>query len=126
MKTNPIPTCLAVLLLGAAACPITGRSQPPPPGGYAVASVTSQEVTAAATFALTAQATAMRGKKDTQPPRLELVQILQAEQQVVAGMNYRLTLKVKVNEEEKTAAAVVWWQAWRKPDPYQLTSWTWK
>jgi hypothetical protein len=45
-------------------------------------------------------------KKDPEPPRLELVQILQAEQQVVAGMNCRLTLKVKVNGKERTAAAV--------------------
>jgi hypothetical protein len=33
---------------------------------------------------------------------------------------------VKHDGVEKTADAVVWWQAWRKPDPYQLTSWTWR
>jgi hypothetical protein len=26
---------------------------------------------------------------------------------------------------EKQAEAIVWWQAWRNPDPYQLTSWKW-
>jgi hypothetical protein len=33
---------------------------------------------------------------------------------------------VKLDDTEKEAEAVVWWQAWRKPDPYQLTSWIWK
>jgi hypothetical protein len=55
-----------------------------------------------------------------------LVRILGAEQQVVAGLNYRLQLRVTLDGEEKTAEALVWWQAWRKPEPYQLTSWTWR
>jgi len=33
---------------------------------------------------------------------------------------------VKVDGDEKTAEAVVWWQAWRKSAPYQLTTWNWK
>lgn len=77
-----------------------------------------------ANFAVNAQQKAMQEKK-MDPPTLELVTILQAEQQVVAGMNYRLKLKVKLNGKEKTAEAIVWWQAWRKPNPYQLTSWSW-
>lgn len=58
--------------------------------------------------------------------RLELVQIVGAERQVVAGMNYRLTLKVLLNGEARLAEAVVWRQAWRKPRPDQLTSWIWR
>jgi hypothetical protein len=54
------------------------------------------------------------------------VRIVAAEHQVVAGMNYRLQLRVTLDSEEKTAEALVWWQVWRKPEPYQLTSWTWK
>ena len=84
------------------------------------------EVVAAAAFAIKAQQNAMLEKKDLESPKLKLVTILQAEQQVVAGTNYRLKLKVKLNGKEKSAEAIVWWQAWRKPDPYQLTSWTWK
>jgi hypothetical protein len=61
-----------------------------------------------------------------EPPKLELVTILQAEQQVVAGMNYRFKLRVKLKGKETTADAIVWWRAWRKPKPYQLTLWTWK
>ena len=67
----------------------------------------------------------MQEEKGGQPARLELIKILRAEEQVVAGMNYRLTLKVKVNGKEKQADAVVWWQNWRKPNPYELTSWRW-
>jgi len=40
-------------------------------------------------------------------------------------LNYRLTLRVTIDAHEKEAEAVVWWQAWRKPDPYQLKSWMW-
>jgi hypothetical protein len=126
MKTNYLPTCLAAWLLFTVAVPFAGRAQSSLPGGYSSAAVTNQEVTAAAAFAIQAQQAAMQEKKDAKPARLELVAIQQAEQQVVAGMNYRLRLKVKVNGQAQTAEAIVWWQAWRKPDPYRLTSWTWQ
>ena len=126
MKTKDIPTCIAAVLLLTAASPSTGLAQPSRVGGYATASVTHLEVVAAAAFAIKAQQNALQEKKDLQPPKLELVTILQAEQQVVAGMNYRLKLKVKLRGKEKTAEAIVWSQAWRKPNPYQLTAWTWK
>jgi hypothetical protein len=104
-------------------------------GGSAVVSTTDREVKSAAAFAVKAQQAAMRKeavglddpKAKPQPiPRLALVRIVAAEHQVVAGMNYRLQLRVTLDGEEKTAEALVWWQAWRKPEPYQLTSWTWK
>lgn len=126
MKTKSVPACIAAFLLFTGGFLIAGLAQQSKPGGYAKASVTSKEVVAAAAFAIKAQQSAMQEKKDLQPPTLELVKISQAEQQVVAGMNYRLKLKVKWNGKEKTAEALVWWQAWRKPDPYQLTEWTWK
>jgi hypothetical protein len=126
MKTKWVPTGLAALLLSSAACQITSLAQHDTPGGYTTASVTNNEVVAAANFAIKAQQSTMQEKKDLDPPNLELVKILQAEQQVVAGANYRLKLKVKLNGKTTTAEAIVWWQAWRKPDPYQLTSWTWQ
>ena len=104
-------------------------------GGFAVVSTTEREVKSAAAFAVKAQQTALRKesvglddpKAKPQPiPRLALVRIVAAEHQVVAGMNYRLQLRVTLDGEEKTADALVWWQAWRKPEPYQLTTWTWK
>lgn len=126
MKTKYILICTAAVLLFTAACPITGLAQQSRLGGYATASVTNKEVVAAAAFAIKAQQNAMQEKMDKDPPKLELVTIMKAEQQVVAGMNYRLKLNVKLNGNERTAEAIVWWQAWRKPDPYRLTSWTWK
>jgi len=103
----------------------TGLSAQTMPGGIAKASVTKQEVRDAAAYAIKAQTKVMQGQKDGQATKMELVKILAAEEQVVAGMNYRLKLQVKVNGKEKQVDAEVWWQAWRKPDPYQLTSWKW-
>lgn len=125
MKTNSIKTCIAAVLLILGASPIPAMAERGMPGGFAEAKVDSEEVKAAAAFAVKAQEKAVQ-PKDGEAAKLELVCILKAEQQVVAGMNYRLKLKVKQNGAEKTAEAVVWWQAWRKPEPYQLTSWEWK
>jgi len=86
--------------------------------------VTDDQVLSAARFAVGAQQKAL--SVDGKNAALELVSVLAAEQQVVSGVNYRLELRVKRNGAEKTAAAVVWWQALRKPDPYQLTSWDWR
>lgn len=107
------------LVLSAAVCPFAGLAQEPMPGGYAAAAVTDQQVIRAASFAIKAQEK-VSGKT------LELIKILEAKSQVVAGMNYRLKLKVRMNGKVRTAEAIVWWQAWRKPEPYQLTSWKWK
>jgi len=115
--------------------PAGKESSGPKVGGFTPASITERGVKAAATFAIQAHQQALREKpagpagSGSQPPpapRLELLRILGAEQQVVAGLNYRLKLRVTLDGEEKTAEALVWWQAWRKPEPYQLTSWTWK
>jgi hypothetical protein len=45
-------------------------------------------------------------KKET--PDIELVKILSAATQVVAGLNYRLVLKVKTNNQEETWTVVVY------------------
>ena len=117
---------LAFFLLFSIASPIAIPAQGPIVGGYSEASVTEKEVVAAAAFAIKEQQKEMQKDTEGESPKLELVTILEAHQQVVAGMNYRLKLKVTVNGEEKTAETVVWWQSWRKPNPYKLTSWTWK
>ena len=121
MKIKYFPTCIAVFVLFTIAMPWTGLTQQSMTGGYAAASVTDKEVVAAAAFAIKAQE-----KAGGDTARLELVEIQGAESQVVAGINYRLQLKVKLNSEERAAEAIVWRQAWRKPEPYQLTSWNWK
>lgn len=94
------------------------------PGGYTAVPVNQFEVTQAAAFAVEAERQAL--KATGRPATLELLSVLSAEQQVVAGVNYRLSLKVKRNGQEQVADAVVWWQAWRQPDPYRLTSWAWR
>lgn len=116
-----IATGIAVLVLLVTACSFMGQVQQPMPGGYITTQVTSKDVIRAASFAIKALE-----KASEKTSKLELVKILEAESQVVAGINYRLKLKVRLNGREKTAEAIVWWQAWRKPDPYQLRSWNWK
>jgi len=95
-------------------------------GGYSAIAVTNKEVIDAAAFAVKIQQKVMQHQQGEPPAKLELTAIEGAEQQVVAGMNYRLRLKVKVDGVEKDAEAVVWRQPWRKPAPHQLASWNWK
>ncbi len=86
------------------------------PGGYRDADVKNKDVIAAAEFAVKEQAGKDKGK-------LELVEITKAGTQVVAGTNYKLTLKVGVEGGTREALAVVW----RKLDKtQQLTSWAWQ
>lgn len=89
-------------------------------GGFAGASVKDAGVIRAAKFAVNAQVKAAPGKT------LLLEKIVAAQQQVVAGLNYRLTLRVKENGTSRTAEATVWWQSWNTAEPYRLISWTWK
>ena len=119
-----ISVWILALLMSAPAEEGASRDEPVC-GGWSSAVVTDPNVAAAATFALQAQEKALQKEAGARPVRLELVAIHEAGQQVVAGINYRLKLTVRVDGKEKAAEAIVWWQAWRKSDPYQLTSWTW-
>ena len=97
------------------------RSNMPMAGGYTTAPVTDDDVIKAAEFAISAQSETIQ-----QPGKLQMLKILRAEQQVVAGVNYRLTLSVVDDgNHQRIAEVIVWWQAWRS-NPYELTSWTWK
>lgn len=125
MKMKHQIACIAALLLTGLG-PMACLGQRPVPGGPSSASVTSKEVRTAAAFAIETQQKALQQTGDPAGTKLELVAILKAEQQVVAGMKYRLLLRVKLNGTEKKAGAIVWWQAWRKPDPYRLKAWTWE
>ncbi len=87
-------------------------------GGYSEASVTNAEVVAAAQFAVKTQSALPEQKA-----AITVVEIRSAQRQIVAGMNYRMRLKVKVAGLEKEGDAVVW----RKLSGEQaLTSWEWK
>ena len=122
MRRTLIAACVLFATSGLLGC----FAQHPMVGGYSALAVTNKEVIDAAAFAVKIQQNVMQRPKGEPPTKLELTAIGGAEQQVVAGMNYRLRLKVKVNGVEKDAEAVVWRQPWRKPEPYQLMSWNWK
>jgi hypothetical protein len=85
------------------------------PGGFAPAKIDSDEVRRAAAFAVEKQAKA-------EGVALELETIVDAQQQVVAGMNYRLTLKLNSGGKTTDARAVIF----RGLDQhYELKSWDW-
>lgn len=121
MKHNILTLCVLIGL--ACACPVLAEKEPKC-GGYSPMCTTNKDTIAVATFAVQSHEKAINKGKE-KADKLELVSILSAETQVVAGMNYKLELKVKLNGKANTAKAIVWWQAWRKPDPYQLTAWEW-
>lgn len=118
-KKNPWCVLVATLLIGLTSTIMAA------PGAYTPVPADGEEVLVAAGFAVAEQERRMSGTAGSEPVRLELVGILGAERQVVSGMQYRLNLEVVENGASKQAEAVVWWQAWREPDPYQLTSWQW-
>jgi hypothetical protein len=127
MNKKLIPAgAVSFLMLMTACAKVTSAPEAAPamPGGYSKVPVTDERVVAAAAFAIDAERQALKAAGE--PAQLELLNLAGAEQQVVAGMNYRLNLKVKWNGKEQLADAVVWLQAWRQPDPFRLTSWQWK
>lgn len=82
-------------------------------GGYQEAPKADPATVAAANFAVTEQ-------QQKQGGTITLVSIKRAETQLVAGINYRLCLKVKAEGKTQTVTAVV-----NKAlnDKYSLTSW---
>ena len=103
-----------------------GSVNAPVVGGFSPASPRDKPVKAAAEAAVKTETLVLHEDRLTRKSTLKLVSIVSAEQQVVAGMNYRLRLKVKLDGKVRDAGAVVWWQSWRKPEAYRLTEWTWK
>ena len=92
-------------------------------GGWSEASITNGWVVSAANFAVKAKGQAMAKEKPAKIVTFSLVEIMSVRQQVVAGMNYDLRLKVRVDGSVKEAEAVVW----RKLDgEHLLTSWVWE
>lgn len=93
--------------------------QPSAVGGFITASTSREDVVMAAEFAVH-----RRSRTEKRP--LRLVKVAQAREQVVAGKNYELSLLVNDGERDRAVEAVVWWQAWRKEEPYQLVAWKWQ
>jgi hypothetical protein len=112
---------LVLVALGVAlGCTIVGFGQGRPiVGGYKVVATDDPGVQAAAEFAVSEQ-------KKKQDGPLSLVSIEHAERQVVAGMNYRLCLKVKAADEDDAGeetqdVKVVVYQSLQRE--YSLKSW---
>ncbi|MBS1810413.1 MAG: hypothetical protein JST84_19775 [Acidobacteria bacterium] len=85
-------------------------------GGYSEASVENQDIVKAAKIAV-----AVESKKSRK--RLTLLSVLHAQSQVVAGVNYKICLRVKVRGRTKTSEAIVYRNL---QQAYSLTSWEWK
>lgn len=82
------------------------------PGGFSDVAVDDPGVKAAAKFAVE--------ERTKTEPKLALEKITKASRQVVAGLNYDLTLSVTVGTETKTAVVRVWAKLDRT---HELTSW---
>jgi hypothetical protein len=118
-------TSLIGLSLLAAPAVLSEATPPTLSGAYGPASTNNREVVQATEFRVAAQQKVIRSATGDSSAQLRLVRIDAAEQLVVAGINYRLRLTVALNNRQKAVQAEVWWQAWRTPDPYRLTGWTW-
>src|SRR5689334_3534474 len=84
------------------------------PGAYAPAKLT-EDVKMAADFAV-------REEAKREAVTLKLATISKAEKQIVAGVNFRLTLEVNRRGSPQTANVVVFRDLKSR---YQLTSWKW-
>ena len=100
------------------------KESPPPvqnpvvqvqPGGWSPTDPWSPEVQEAARYAVQTYAV-------TQRSRLLYKDVLASEQQVVAGLNFKLTLTVLQDKTPHTAQVTVWRQLSGR---YQLTQWNW-
>ena len=105
-------TALALAAPLPAAAP--GPPTPLPVGAYAAAEVTP-ELREAAAFAVREQS--RRERRD-----LRLLGVERAERQVVAGLNFRMTLRVAQGRESRAARVVVY-----RPlrGDLQLSAWDW-
>ena len=87
--------------------------QSPIAGGYQQASTTESDVVSAAKFAT-------KKEKRKKGIRLSLISIERAEKQVVAGINYRLCLRVKIKDKIQNVTTIVYRNLRQK---YSLSNW---
>jgi uncharacterized lipoprotein NlpE involved in copper resistance len=85
------------------------------PGSYSGINVNDPDVKAAAEFAVTEQ-----GRRDGAD--LSLIEIVQAQKQVVAGFNYKICLRARSGGKTRTAVVVVYKDLQQQ---YSLTSFQW-
>lgn len=124
MMKYMMPAIVVAILTIAAGCQCAKQANQV--GSYSSTSSRSADAVTAAAFAIKAQQAEMRKSADTKSAKLSLGQITSAQKQVVSGINFKINMKVNLDGKERDAEAVVWHQAWRKPNPYELTHWVWK
>lgn len=112
MKTIKRSVIAASLILLAFAFTVRAQDEPIV-GGYGEMSVKSAEALRNARFAVSSRAR-RTGQK------VSFVKLLKAEQQVVAGLNFRLCMRVTVNGKVRTVTAVVYQNLKRRKT---LTNW---
>ena len=88
-------------------------------GGFSNADLKSPEVMAAAKYALSTKNTSMN-RSGTRA--YTLLEIQKAQVQVVAGLNYRVCIKIKLGSILRTAEALVYKNL---QNQQSLSSWTW-
>ena len=114
MKTNLLLLIIFTAFFTANAGAFHAPAQEPPiVGGFSGASKTDPEVLAAAAFAV-------KQERRKLGRRLSLISIEHAEVQVVAGLNYRVCMKVRIKGSIEEATAVVYKNLKQK---YSLSTW---
>lgn len=98
-----------------AAAPAAPLTKPIMVGGYSLAPKTDALVVGAAKYAASAQST----KMDTE---FSVNEIIKAERQVVAGMNYRICMRVDVEGDEPIMVSALVYQDLKRN--YTLSAWT--
>ncbi len=88
-------------------------------GGFSKADVKDPQVIAAAKYALETKNTAMKRSGNR---AYTLLEIEKAQIQVVAGLNYRVCIKVKLGSIVRSADTLVYQNLQQQ---YRLSSWTW-
>lgn len=76
-----------------------GQQRPPMVGGYKKVAADAPEVAAAAAFAVGEQ-----GRK--QESTIKLISVERAERQVVAGSNFRMCMKVEIEDKERNVIII--------------------
>lgn len=117
MSFRPVMSAVAILVILGCLQPANGGDMVC--GGWSPVQATNTEVIAAAECAIRAQ-NAKAAASDTNT--VSLVRITSARHQVVAGINFALSIDVRQGKNERPAETIVWH---RLSGEYELTSWRW-
>lgn len=115
MQCRVLSIASACVLLGMASVDARAAAPMPMPGAYQTAAAIGSDERAAANAAVSARATQEKAP-------LKLLTIERVDRQVVAGLNYRLRLRVSLGGQPRMAEAVVYRNL---QGQHQLTSWQW-